>query len=526
MLVCDRRGESNLTRKTGVLLSYVLMVLEVLSTLLLTPVIIRTLGDAEYGIYKLTASISAYLLLLDLGIGNSVVRFVAKYRATGNKEQCQKFLGITSIYYAGVAAICLLTGVVLVHIFPTAFAKGLTQDEIRLGQILLTITTINAAITLSVAGFKNTIIAYEHFGVSRGISIVSIVVRVILVVVALRLNLGSVALVSINTLITAASSVFFFVYVIKKLNLRPRFALGDKPLVKEVITYSSLILLQMIATQVNACLDSILLGMFVKSASTVIAVYSVGQQITQYFQSIGSAVTSVLMPGVVRMVENGATPAELCEEMVRIGRLTLMALGVVWSGFFVCGERFITLWVGGSKINAYWVALLLMSVYIFVLTESIGTQVLWAKNEHKEQSILKISVVLINIVLTIALIKWNPLYGATIGTALSLLFGDVIVMNFVFVKRIKINLIHYYIALFKGIVPCLAVTTMGGYLFSLLRMHGWLGLAANIAFMVGIYALCMLHFGMNHYERALVSGILAKVCPPKKQKPFGREYHK
>ena len=53
-------------RKTGVILSYILMIAEVLSTLLLTPFIIRTLGQSEYGVYKLVGVVSTYLLLLDL----------------------------------------------------------------------------------------------------------------------------------------------------------------------------------------------------------------------------------------------------------------------------------------------------------------------------------------------------------------------------------------------------------------------------------------------------------------------------
>ena len=499
-----------MNRKAGVILSYVLMVFEVFSTLLLTPFIIRTLGDAEYGVYKLSTAISAYLLLLDLGVGNSVVRFVAKYRTDNDNYQCRKFLGITTGYYAGIAAICLVAGFVLVWVFPKVFAKGLAQDEVKLGQILLAITTVNAAITLGVSGFKNTITAYERFSVSRGVSIVSVILRIILVLTALSFGLGSIAIVTINTLLTLLSSAFFVAFVIKNLNLKPIFQLGNVQLLKEVVVYSSFILLQMIATQINACLDSVLLGMFVTSASTIIAVYSVGQQITQYFQTIGTSVTSVLMPGVVRMVENDAAPTELCKEMIRIGRLIFMVLGLIWDGFLVCGRSFIALWVGDSKMDAYWVALLLMAVYMFVLTESIGTQILWAKNEHREQSLLKLAIVLINIILTIVLIKWNPLYGATIGTAISIFLGDVVVMNYIFAKKIKISLLRYYTGLCKGIVPCLIAVTIIGYLFSLLKLSGWIGLAANIVAMVVAYGFCMLKFGMNQYEKALLLGLVIK----------------
>ena len=86
-------------------MSYILMIFEVLSTLLLTPFIIRTLGQAEYGVYKLSAAINAYLLLLDLGVGNAVTRYVAKYRVEGNKEQGRKFFGVATLFYLGIAII-------------------------------------------------------------------------------------------------------------------------------------------------------------------------------------------------------------------------------------------------------------------------------------------------------------------------------------------------------------------------------------------------------------------------------------
>ena len=97
-----------MSRKSGVILSYVLMILEVLSTLLLTPFIIRTLGQAEYGVYKLVASINAYLLLLDLGIGNAIIRYVAMYRVEGNKLKERQFVCVATLFYLGVAVLAII----------------------------------------------------------------------------------------------------------------------------------------------------------------------------------------------------------------------------------------------------------------------------------------------------------------------------------------------------------------------------------------------------------------------------------
>lgn len=500
-----------MNRKTGVILSYVMMIFEVLSTLLLTPFIIRTLGQAEYGVYKLSASVVAYLLLLDLGVGNAITRYITKFRVNGEKEQSRKFLGVATIYYSVIALIALVAGAVLIAVFPKAFAKGLTASEIKLGQELLFVTMINAAVTLGTAAYNNVIVAYEQFTVSKGIPIIQIIVRMILTVVMLKCGFGSIGIVSANLLMTVLCRGFFVLYVLFRLKLRPKFKEIDVSFVKEIVLYSSMILIQMIATQLNSTVDQILIGSLVASSSTILAVYSVGTQITQYYQSIGAAFTGVLMPGIVKMVERGADSKVLTDEMIRVGRIILIVLGMIWGGFLVCGQQFVTLWAGADNSNAYYVAVILMTAYMLILTESIGTQILWAMNQHKEQAILKGIIVLLNIFLTIVLIKWQPLMGATIGTFISLILGDVVVMNIIFRKKLKMNLCYYYCGLAKGIVPCVVIATAFGFAVRyFLKSGGWISLLIEVAIICLVYAICILMFGMNAYEKNLILSILRK----------------
>ena len=495
-------------------MSYVMMIFEVLSTLLLTPFIIRTLGQAEYGVYKLSASVVAYLLLLDLGVGNAITRYIAKFRASGEKEQSQKFLGVATIYYTVIALVALIAGVVLIAVFPKAFAKGLTASEIKLGQELLFITMINAAVTLGTAAYNNVIIAYERFTVSKGVPIIQIIVRMVLTVVMLKGGFGSVGIVMVNLLMTVVCRGFFIIYVLFRLKLRPKFKGIDISFVKEIILYSSMILIQMIATQLNATVDQILIGSLVASSAAILAVYSVGTQVTQYFQSMGTAFTGVLMPGIVKMVESGVDSKTLTDEMIRIGRIILIVLGLIWGGFLACGQQFITLWAGADNSNAYFVAVILMTAYMFILTESIGTQILWAMNQHKEQAILKGIIVLLNILLTVVLIKWQPLIGATIGTFISLVLGDVVVMNVIFRKKLKMNLGYYYKGLTKGILPCIAVATAVGFVARhFLKNGGWISLLLEVAIICLVYAVCILMFGMNTYEKNMVLSVLRKFKP-------------
>ncbi len=500
-----------MNRKVGVILSYILMVFEVVSTLLLTPFILRCLGQAEYGVFKLSSVITTYFLLLDLGVGNAVIRYISKYRAEGDLQKQCRFLGVATLFYAAIAVITLLVGVALVLAYPTIFARGLTARESALGQQLLLVTIINAAVTLAATPYTNLLIAYERFSFSKGCSIIQIILRILMSLLALRLGMRSSAIVLINLLTTVLCKAAFVLYVTRCLKLRPAFCRGNGAFIKEVTVYSAFIFLQMLATQMNSFADQVLIGMLVPAATVLIAVYGIGAQLSQYFQSIGAAFSGVMMPGLVRLVEQKATPTQLCNEMIRIGRVIFAVLALVFVCFAFFGRQFISLWVGDENLQAYYIALLLMFAYTFILTQSVGGQLLWAMNQHREQSIAKLAIVVLNIGLTVLLIQWHPLYGAVLGTFISLMCGDVMVMNLIFRKKIGIRLRSYYTGLFRGIVPSLAIAAGAAVLLRLLHLSGWHGFAVNVAVVVAVYAAMLWQFGFQPQEKEMLKGVYQRL---------------
>lgn len=495
-------------RKTGAILSYLHIIAEVISTLWITPFVIHTLGDAEYGVYKLVASLTSYLLLLDLGLGNAVVRYVAKYNERNDLDSNRKFLGLCLIFYSIISVILIVLGAFMVASFQNVFATGLTASEVELSKRLLKLTILNAAITIGTSVFGNIIIAHSRFAVAKGAAIIQILIRMLLTFGALSLGGDSVSIVLINLLLTIAMRGYYVVYVFFVLKLKPRFKNMDFAFVKEVISFSAFILLQMVATQINAHTDQVLLGMLVPMSASLIGIYGVGTQIVQYFQSIGQALGGILMPGVVKLVENNASSEQLQNEMIRIGRYSFAILGIVFVGFLVNGPRFLILWVGPGYDQSYMVAVLLMLAYLFILTESIGTQILWAKNKHQLQSVMKMLIVLVNVGVSIILIRWKPLIGATIGTFLSLMLGDVLVMNLVFRKEIGISLRAYYCGLAKGILPSLVLSATAGCLVLLFSLPPGLALVLNVGCMILVYAISMWMFGFNQHEKELLIRLL------------------
>ena len=85
--------------KAGVVLNYVVIFLNTVVGLLYTPYMLRMMGQSEYGLYSLVASVIAYLTVLDLGFGNAIVRYTAKFRAEKKTEEQYEMFGMFFLLY-------------------------------------------------------------------------------------------------------------------------------------------------------------------------------------------------------------------------------------------------------------------------------------------------------------------------------------------------------------------------------------------------------------------------------------------
>ena len=74
-------------KKAGVLLTYLAQGIHIVSGLLYTPIMLRLLGQSEYGLYQLVASVVSYLSVLSLGFNSSYMRFYTMVKKEGDEEK-------------------------------------------------------------------------------------------------------------------------------------------------------------------------------------------------------------------------------------------------------------------------------------------------------------------------------------------------------------------------------------------------------------------------------------------------------
>src|SRR5690606_33540080 len=158
--------------KKGAALNYVTIFLTNVVGLLLTPFIIKKLGDAEFGLYTLIGAFVGYISVLDLGLTNTIVRFVAKYRAEKDKKGEENFLATTMIIYFIISIGVIIIGTVCYYNLESIFQDSLTAEQLDKAKIMFIILIFNLAITLPGGAFMGICSGYEQFVFPKAVNIV------------------------------------------------------------------------------------------------------------------------------------------------------------------------------------------------------------------------------------------------------------------------------------------------------------------------------------------------------------------
>jgi len=149
--------------KAGAALNYVIIGLNIITGLLYTPYMLRCLGQNEYGLYSLVASVIAYLTLLDFGFGSAIVRYTAKIRATGTKQDEWRLYGMFLTAYTVMGLLVTIAGIVLYSNVDAMFDRSMTPAEVSQAKVMMGLMVFNLAVTFPFSVFGSIISAYEHF---------------------------------------------------------------------------------------------------------------------------------------------------------------------------------------------------------------------------------------------------------------------------------------------------------------------------------------------------------------------------
>ncbi|MCQ2091294.1 MAG: oligosaccharide flippase family protein [Fibrobacter sp.] len=495
--------------KIGALLSYVVLALQNLVGLVYTPFMLRMMGKSEYGLYSIAASIVAYLTVLDLGFGNAIVRYTAKYRAEGKQEEQHRMFGMFFLLYCLIGFVVLVAGGVLYLNAGKLFDASMTVSELSRTKVILALMVANLAVTFPFSLFASVITAYEQFVFQKVVNIVRIILNTATMIVLLCLGYKAIAMVVVATIFNVLTLALNYLYCKSCLDVKLKFGGFKWDFLKEVSIYSFWIFLNAIMDRVYWSTGQFVLGAFVGTAA--VAVFAVAIQFETMYMNFSTAISGVFLPKVTAMTVNDSDGKAISDLFIKTGRIQYCIMVLILSGFFLFGKQFIQLWAGSGYEESYIIAMIFFVPLTIPLIQNLGITILQARNQMRFRCILYFVIAMISLGLQIPLAKYYGGIGCACAIAGALVLGQIIVMNVYYQVKQKINIVKFWGEIAKmSIVP--AALTIGGY-FALQHFatDNWISLGVGIFAYLVVYLPLFFMLSMNKFERDLVLNPVRKL---------------
>jgi len=450
--------------KAGAILAYVNVAVSNLVALLYTPILVRFLGQGNFGVYKLSDSVIASLSLLSLGFGAAYVRFYSRLKVNNDRHGIANLNGMYLLLFTGMGLLACLAGWILVALTPQLFGSGLHPAELSLAKTLMLLMTLNVALTFPSSIFSSYVLVHEKFKWIYGIMVILKILGPAVGIAMLLAGWGAVGASVASLLITVISFICNALYATRRLGMKFKFLPFSFTQLREVAAFSFWIFLSQVFNIITDNSSSFILAS--RSGAINVAIFAVAFQMRQLFFALSTALSGVFTPRVNTLVAETVANDSLLHLMIRVGRYQLILHLVLLGGFILVGQYFIHLWVGEGYAQAYWLTLIMVVSVTAPLIQNLGIQIQQAKNMHRFRSVVYLVSALGG-----AIVCWflTPQFGSTAGAcgyAFTMIAGPCIAMNWHYHHRIGLHMGHFW----KKMVPVVAVIGGSTILFLIITL--------------------------------------------------------
>lgn len=403
---------------TNVLMNWAATAVGMVVPFFLTPFVVRSLGSSAYGVWILAMSTVAYLNLLDLGLRTAVIRYVSKAHAEQDAPAASRAIGAALWFRLLLAAAVILFSVGLAALFPHLFA--IPAELRRAAQITVLLSAIGVAITLVSGVFGAVLSAIHRFDLLSSITIVQTLLRASGVVLILRSGGGLKSLAYWEFAVVAVMGMLTCLVALKI--FRPaRVHLGrpDVETLRTIWSYSYVTFIIIIAGQIIFNTDNLVVGAFLSVA--LVTAYSIGGSLIQYASQVVTALSTTFIP-LASNIEASGRPEKMRQFLLRGTQATLALALPISVTLLLRGKSFVGLWMGPqySEISGTVIQILLIG-QLFTIADLTAGAIMFATSQHKPVAKWASIEAMLNLGLSLILVRTVGVYGVAWGTTISMI---------------------------------------------------------------------------------------------------------
>jgi O-antigen/teichoic acid export membrane protein len=490
----------------GSISRFVLVGAQIAVGFFMMPFLLEHLGNRWYGIWTILSSLLAYFYLMDIGLGYAVQLYSARYLAQKDYARANSVINTALVVYSGISVVILLVTAALAATVDQFVSAG---SEVNLIALAVLILGVNVALDFPILAISGIIGAYHRFDLLNCSRLVMLAVNTVLTILFVGRGYGVLALALIALVCGQLSNLSFYLiskYCFRELKISPRFF--EKSQVRELAHYSLWSMLNSIGSMIKFKLQPAVIAFF--GGPVMVTHYVVGSRLADYFRDLVLQVTNLTMPLLARyhVLEQNDQIREKLRFLLKVNTL----LAVFGGGMIIIiGKAFIARWLGSEFVTSYPVlVVLIVAMTVEVMIHPARTA-MTAMGKIRFVGVLEMGEALINIALTIVLVRYYGILGAALGLAIPLLLLKLFLVPTILCRQLQMKTALLY----RSMIP--AVLATGLYLLA----YGWI-LARYFApatfpgiFAAGLLAIPLyLPIAFLMFEKHEVA-ILLRTLPPK-----------
>lgn len=486
----------------GIALSFFSQIITIIVGLAYTPIMIRILGQSEYGLYQLVLSVVNYLNLMNLGFNGAYIRYYVLARNKNDDDnEVANVNGMFMKVFLVITALCLFAGAIL-YFNIGILGKQLTTEDYSIAKKLLVIMVVNLAISFPNSLYVAYMSANERFVYQKVVGIIINIAIPVLNLPLLYMGGGSVSVVSVTLILTIIRLIANIWYCYDKLQMKINIGFFNKEIFKELLGYTLFIFLSDVVDQLNSNVDKFLLGRL--TGTIAVAIYSVGYNLKNYYTTVSWIVPEMFVPEANRLAVDRTKENELTNVFVKVGKFNNYLMLLVLSGFLLVGRQFVCLWVGEEYEISYYATFILMLAGYIPAVQTLGVNIQNAKNMHRMRSIVYLCVACVNVVASIFLIKMWGVVGTCLGTLFTTLLGHGLFMNYYYHHKIGLNIFIFWKEMFKWLIPVSILTIVSSRVLKFVVIDSWIRLIGFCCLYGCVYIVLLYCIGLSGEQKKVI----------------------
>jgi O-antigen/teichoic acid export membrane protein len=414
---------------TNALVNWAGFAAQLVVALWLAPVLLHGLGERRYGIWFQVESVLAYLMLFDLGVAASVVRYVARFEAQGDRDNLNRVFSTSVCLFMAAGAVVLALAAL------GALAGGalfnLPPDLASEARWLLLLLGFNLAVGLPLNVFPSILDGLGRYPVKTAARTLSLLIRVPLFLWVVQTRGGLIALAGVITGLNLLEHLVMALIVRHYLpGLRFSLKLADRATFRTIRGYSLDALLAMIAGRISFQTDALVIGAFL--APQYITFFAVAAKLVEYAKSSLRTATTVLTPAVSSLEARGDTEA-IRRVLVTSTRYVLWIMFPVQAGLMVLGKPFLAVWLGGPRYAdlSYPTLFILALPVALIMSQSGPARILYGIGRLRWFARVVMAEALVNLALSVLLIRPLGIEGVAWGTTIPNILASLAIAAYV-----------------------------------------------------------------------------------------------